>query len=78
MKMQKVSQEQDTTLGTKIYAEPADSQCRTLSVEEAARILGIGRSAAYEHAKSGALPTIKLGRRVLVPKAAFEKLLQGA
>jgi excisionase family DNA binding protein len=51
---------------------------RTLSVEEAGRILGISRGAAYAHAKAGAIPTIKLGKRVLVPKAAFEKLLQGA
>jgi excisionase family DNA binding protein len=78
MKLSKVSQKQIDTLGTKIFAKHADSQCRTLSVEEAGRILGISRGAAYAHAKAGAIPTIKLGKRVLVPKAAFEKLLQGA
>jgi excisionase family DNA binding protein len=56
----------------------SDSQRRTISVEEAGRQLGISRGAAYAHAKSGAIPTIKLGKRVLVPKAAFEKMLQGA
>jgi excisionase family DNA binding protein len=69
---------QSDTLGTKFPAQGSESQRRTLSVEEAGRMLGISRGAAYEYAKSGAIPTIKLGKRVLVPKAAFEKLLQGA
>jgi excisionase family DNA binding protein len=81
MKSRKSVQDQADTLGTKAADKPvagADSICRTLSVEDAGRILGISRGAAYAHAKAGAIPTIKLGKRVLVPKAAFEKLLQGA
>jgi excisionase family DNA binding protein len=53
----------------------ADSLCLTVSVEEAARMLGISRGAAYTHARDGSLPTIKLGKRLLVPKAALEKML---
>jgi excisionase family DNA binding protein len=49
----------------------------TLSVEEAAGILGVGRSAAYAAARRGEIPTIKIGRRVLVPRAAPERLLSG-
>lgn len=49
---------------------------KTKTVEQASRILGIGRSAAYAAAKRGELPTIKMGRRVLVPVAALERLLQ--
>jgi len=56
----------------------AGSQCRTLTVEEAGRQLGISRGAAYGYARAGAIPTIRLGKRLLVPKVAFEKLLQGA
>ena len=52
-----------------------DSMCLTVSVEDAARILGISRGAAYSHARDGSLPTIRLGKRFLVPKAALEKLL---
>jgi excisionase family DNA binding protein len=37
--------------------------------------LGISRGAAYTHARDGSIPTIKLGKRLLVPKAALEKLL---
>jgi excisionase family DNA binding protein len=53
-----------------------DSVCLTVSVEEAARMLGISRGAAYTHARDGSLPSIRLGKRLLVPKAALEKLLQ--
>jgi excisionase family DNA binding protein len=48
------------------------------SVEEAARILGVSRGSAYTLARVGALPTIRLGKRLLVPKAALEKLLEAA
>ena len=48
----------------------------THTVGEAAQLLGIGRSAAYEAARTGQLPTIRIGKRILVPKAAFERLLR--
>jgi excisionase family DNA binding protein len=47
----------------------------TLTVEEAARALGIGRSLAYELARRGELPTLRLGRRLLVSKAALDRML---
>lgn len=43
----------------------------TISVEEAAKVIGIGRSAAYEAARQGQLPTRRLGRRLLVPVPAL-------
>ena len=48
---------------------------RTYSVEEAGKILGVCRNSAYALAKSGELPTIRLGRRLLVPRDALERLL---
>ena len=51
-------------------------ECRTLSVPEAAKALGIGRSAAYEAARTGQLPTIKIGKRILVPVVALERMLR--
>jgi excisionase family DNA binding protein len=47
----------------------------TISVEEAAAILGIGRSAAYEAARRGQLPTRRLGRRLFVPVPALLRWL---
>lgn len=43
----------------------------TITVEEAALLLGIGRTAAYEAARRGQLPTRRLGRRLFVPVPAF-------
>lgn len=50
----------------------------TLTVEEAARLLGIGRSLAYELVATGGLPSIRLGRRILIPRAAVDVLLTSA
>jgi excisionase family DNA binding protein len=49
-----------------------------LTVDEAAKRLGISRPSAYEAARKGELPNIKIGRRILVPIAALEQLLTGA
>jgi excisionase family DNA binding protein len=43
----------------------------TLTVEEAAALLGLGRSATYEAARRGDIPTRRLGRRVVVPVPAL-------
>lgn len=50
----------------------------TITILEAAARLGISRNLAYESARTGKLPTIRLGARVLVPVAALEKLLASA
>lgn len=49
-----------------------------LTVEECARLCGISRNLAYQLAREGSLPTIRLGRRILVPKLALERMLAGA
>ncbi len=56
-----------------------DSQSRvTYTVEEASKILGIGRNQAYDAAKSGELPTLRIGKRILVPRVALERMLNRA
>lgn len=44
---------------------------RLLSVDEAARHLGIGRSALYGELAAGRLRSLKVGRRRLVPSGAI-------
>jgi len=51
---------------------------QTLTVEETAEILGIGRSSAYEAVRQGQLPVIRVGRRYLVPRAALQRMLDEA
>ena len=53
-----------------------ESDSFTYTVEEAGRKLRIGRNAAYEAARRGDIPTIKIGRLIRVPKAAFDRLLE--
>jgi len=49
----------------------------TCSVVEAGQRLGISRNAAYEAARRGELPTIRIGRRLLVSKKVLDRLLSG-
>ena len=47
----------------------------TLTVSEAAKILGISRTQAYDAIKRKELPSIRFGRRILIPRVSFEKLI---
>jgi excisionase family DNA binding protein len=49
----------------------------TYSVPEAAQLLGINRNTAYEAAARGELPVIKIGKRLLIPRAKFDAMLSG-
>jgi excisionase family DNA binding protein len=48
---------------------------RTYRIEEVAKLLGVGRNAAYEAARRGDFPTIKIGKRVVAPRAAINRML---
>jgi len=45
-----------------------------LPVPEAARLLGIGTTLCWEMVHGGQLPSVRLGRRVLIPRAVVEHL----
>ncbi len=47
----------------------------TFTVPEAGEVLGIGRDAAYAAARRGEIPTLRLGRRVLVPVPLLLRML---
>lgn len=53
----------------------AQVQCQTVSVREAAEILGISRAHAYDCVRTGEIPSISFGRRVVVPVRALDELL---
>jgi len=50
----------------------------TISVPEAGRRLGIGRNSAYEAARRGTIPAIRIGKLLRVPVAALDRLLADA
>lgn len=47
----------------------------TLTVQEAAELIGISRAQAYRCVRSGQLKAVQLGRRIVVPIIAVEELL---
>jgi excisionase family DNA binding protein len=47
----------------------------TISVTDAAALLGISRNTAYEAARAGQLPILRLGHRLLVPVPALLRML---
>lgn len=55
---------------------PRPEEKPTITIEEAGRWLGLGRPAAYEAARRGEIPTIRFGRRLVVPTAGLRRLLQ--
>jgi excisionase family DNA binding protein len=50
----------------------------TLTVEEAAGLLSISRNLAYDLVAEGQIPSIRLGRRVLVPRQALYQMFDRA
>jgi excisionase family DNA binding protein len=50
----------------------------TMTVEEAGEALGVSRATAYQLARTGGIPAIRLGeRRIVVPKVQLERMLKG-
>lgn len=54
-----------------------DDDRLTYDVPEAGKKAGLGRNAAYEAARRGDMPTIRIGNRLLVPKLAWDRKLNG-
>jgi excisionase family DNA binding protein len=50
---------------------------RVLTVPEAAEFLGVGTNTYYAAAARGEVPAVRIGRRIVVPGAAFERYLNG-
>ena len=51
---------------------------RLYSIDEAARLLSIGRSALYGELSAGRLRSLKIGRRRLVPSGAIAEYVRDA
>jgi excisionase family DNA binding protein len=53
--------------------------CKTMSVPDAGRLyFGLSRNSSYEAAARGEIPTIRIGRKIRVPVAAMERMLEAA
>ena len=49
----------------------------TYDVAEAGEKAGLSRNSAYEAVKRGDIPSIRIGRRLFVPKAAWDRISNG-
>ena len=65
-------------LATAAIAQPEGNSRLTLTVAEAAGLLGISSDLAYELVARRELPALRLGRRIVVPRVAVEAILERA
>ena len=47
-----------------------------LSVDEAATFLRLGRSSVYEATRTNVIPSVRIGRRILIPKAGLKRVVE--
>lgn len=55
---------------------PTAEERPTLRLEELCEPLDLSRSSVYKAAESGEIPTLRIGRRLLVPTAALRRMLK--
>jgi excisionase family DNA binding protein len=55
---------------------PTITKPLTISVTDAANLLGISRASAYNAVRTGDIPSIKVGKRVTVPRAWLARVLE--
>lgn len=56
-------------------AEQVIETALALSVADAAKMLGLGKSSMYELVRQKKIPHVRVGRRVLIPRRALESWL---
>jgi excisionase family DNA binding protein len=70
------SEDQPTSSERPVGHTPTSADQRlTISVDEAGQLLGISRGLAYTLVNRGDIPSIRLGRRIVVPRQAIDQLL---
>jgi len=70
-------QPEDTDDRFDVRRHRGDVRTATVTVTEAARILGISRTTAYEAVRDGSLRSIRVRRRILIPRAWINDMLLG-
>jgi excisionase family DNA binding protein len=53
-----------------------DTTTMTYTVTQAAKLLGISRALAYELVRRGEVPSIRLGRSLVIPTVALTAMLE--
>ena len=55
----------------------SEASKKTYDIREVAQILGIGQTLAYDAARRGEIPVLRIGGRYVVPRERFQKWLAG-
>jgi hypothetical protein len=56
--------------------QPSDQKQLTYSIPQAGRMAGLSRNSSYAAAERGEIPTIRFGRLLRVPAAAWDRILR--
>jgi excisionase family DNA binding protein len=54
-----------------------DGERLTMSVPEAAKVLGLSRGSAFEAVRRGEIPVLRIGRRLLVSRKRLQEIIEG-
>lgn len=54
-----------------------DTERLILTVDEARKMIGLSRGSMYQAIYSGQVPSIRVDRRILIPRARLEQILNG-
>ncbi len=54
-----------------------DTEALVYTVEETRRLLRLSRGSTYEAIRNGLIPSVRIGRRILVPASGLSRLLSG-
>ncbi len=57
--------------------EAENNESLVVTVEETRKLLGLSRGLVYQAISTGEIPSIRIGRRILIPRAALKRLLDG-
>lgn len=49
----------------------------TLTVEEASALASVGINQMYQAVREGTIPSLRIGRRILIPRKKFMAMLEG-
>jgi len=51
-------------------------EAEVLTIAEAAKVLRVARNTVYQATKRGDIPSIRVGRRILIPREALDRMLK--
>jgi len=55
-----------------------NNESMVLTVGETARLLRLSKTTVYDQIRQGSVPSIRLGKRILIPRAALMRKLEEA